>query len=142
MLVDANIFLYAVDDQSPFHERAGRWLTDALNGPRRVAIPWQSSAAFVRIITNPRASESPLTPAEAWHHVQSWLDAPASWVPVPGRGFGEILRDLVIRLDLRAGLVSDAVLAAMCIEHGLSIVSADSDFARFGELDWINPVAA
>ena len=48
---------------------------------------------------------------------------------------------LTIDRDLRAGLVTDAVLAALCIEHGLDIVSADSDFARFTELTWINPVA-
>lgn len=50
-------------------------------------------------------------------------------------------RFLLVRLDLRAGLVSDAVLAAICIEHGLDIVSANSDFARFPEIGWINPVA-
>ena len=48
---------------------------------------------------------------------------------------------LTIDRDLRAGLVTDAVLAALCIEHGVDIVSADSDFARFSELTWINPVA-
>ena len=52
-----------------------------------------------------------------------------------------ILRDLVVRLDLRAGLVTDAILAAICIEHGLEIVSADSDFARFTEVKWTNPVS-
>jgi predicted nucleic acid-binding protein len=62
-------------------------------------------------------------------------------VPEPGRGHRDILHDLVTRLDLRAGHVTDAVLAAICIEHGLDIVSADSDFARFGDLTWINPVA-
>ena len=61
--------------------------------------------------------------------------------PISGRGHGPILKELITRLDLRAGLVSDAVLAAMCIEHGLDIVSADSDFARFPEITWINPVA-
>ncbi len=97
--------------------------------------------AFLRIATNPRATANPLTPAEAWEHIDGWLDAPASWIPEPGRGHRAILRDLMTRLDLRAGLVTDAVLAAICIEHGLEIVSADSDFARFTELDWINPVA-
>lgn len=61
--------------------------------------------------------------------------------PATGAGHHEILRELTIDRDLRAGLVTDAVLAALCIEHGLDIVSADSDFARFRELTWVNPVA-
>ena len=40
-----------------------------------------------------------------------------------------------------AGLVPDAMLAALCIEHGLTMVSADSDFARFTDVTWFNPVA-
>jgi toxin-antitoxin system PIN domain toxin len=142
VLVDANILLYSVDTTTPFHERADGWLTDALNGSRRVGLPWMSLTAFLRISTNPRATQRPLTPAEAWDHIEGWLDAPASWIPEPGRGHRQILRDLVTRLDLRAQLVSDAVLAAICLEHGLEIVSADSDFARFTELTWINPVAS
>lgn len=141
MLIDANILLYSIDAASPFHERARGWLTDALNGPRRVGIPWISLWAFVRIATNARAGEHPLTPAQAWNCVQRWQLAPATWTPQPGQGHGTILKDLIVRLDLRAGLVSDAILAAICIEHGLDIVSADSDFARFPEITWINPVA-
>lgn len=142
MLIDANILLYSVDTTSPFHKRADAWLTDALNGARRVAIPWISLQAFVRIGTNPRATQHPLSPGEAFEHVEGWLDAPTVWVPEPGRGHREIFRDLLVRLDLRGGLVTDAVLAALCIEHGLDIVSADSDFARFTDLRRINPVAA
>ena len=40
-----------------------------------------------------------------------------------------------------ACFTTDAVLAALCIEHGSGIVSADSDFARFGEIRWTNPIA-
>jgi toxin-antitoxin system PIN domain toxin len=141
VLVDANVLLYSVDTGSPFHARADAWLTEALNGTRRVGIPWMSMSAFLRIATNPRATRNPLTPAAAWEHLDGWLDAPAAWVPEPGRGHRAILRELVIRLDLRAGLVTDAVLAAICIEYGLEIVSADSDFARFTDITWINPIA-
>lgn len=141
MLVDANILLYSVDEESPFHQPARDWLEEALNGAQRVGIPWPSLWAFARIVTNPRAVTAPLTPAEAWEHVGDWLDAPAAWVPAPGRGHRELLGRLLIAHDLRAGLVSDAALAALCLEHGLTMVSADSDFARFAGLSWFNPVS-
>ncbi|HUF84618.1 MAG TPA: type II toxin-antitoxin system VapC family toxin [Acidimicrobiia bacterium] len=141
MLVDANILLYAVDTESPFHDEARDWLEAALNGSRRVAIPWVSTSAFLRIATNPRAMREPLAPADALTIVESWLDADPVWSPAPGRGHREILRRLLVELDLRGPLVADASLAALCIEHGLAIVSADSDFARFTDIEWINPVA-
>lgn len=141
MLVDANILLYAVDETSPFHERARDWMEETLNGSRRVGLPWASLTAFLRIVTNPRALADPLAPAAAWALVDAWLDAPTVWVPTPGRGHREILGRLVGDLDLRANLIPDAVLAALCIEHGLEMVSADTDFARFTELTWHNPIA-
>lgn len=141
MLVDANILLYSVDSESAQHGQAAEWLTSALNGSRQVGLPWPSLYAFVRIATNPRATQEPLSAIEAWAQVEDWLAAPAAWIPQPGRGHRAILGRLVRELDLRAGLLTDGVLAAICIEHGLSVVSADSDFARFTELEWVNPMA-
>jgi uncharacterized protein len=140
VLVDANVLLYAVDETSPFHQAARSWLEDALNGERRVGIPWSSATAFVRIATHPRALRSPLSPSEAWAFVDDWLDAATTWIPAPGRSHRSIFGRLVRELDLRGNLVSDAALAALCIEHGLTMVSADSDFARFGAINWVNPV--
>ena len=141
MLVDANVLLYAVDRDSPFHDRARGWLETALNGTRRIGIPWSSSTAFVRIATNPRALRDPLPPGIAWEVVEAWLDAPAAWIPAPGDAHREIFGRLVRDLDLRGNLVADAAVAALCIEHGLDVVSADTDFARFTEIDWVNPIA-
>jgi uncharacterized protein len=141
LLIDANILLYAVDETSPSHDRARTWLEGVLNGPRRVGIPWASMTAFLRIATNPRALTEPLAPADAWSFVDAWLDAPTVWTPAPGRGHRNILGRLVRDLDLRANLIPDAVLAALCIEHGLEMISADSDFARFSEITWRNPLA-
>jgi hypothetical protein len=100
-----------------------------------------SITAFLRIATNGRALREPLTSAQAWEIVETWLEAPSVWVPAPGPGHREILGRLVRSLDLRANLISDAVLAALCVEHGLQMISADTDFARFTGISWHNPVA-
>lgn len=98
------------------------------------------SPAFVRIVTNPRALHDPLMTSQAWMLVEGWLDAPAAWVPAPGPGYREILGHLLEEHDVRGNLVADAALVALCIEHGLEMVSTDSDFARFPEVSWVNPL--
>jgi uncharacterized protein len=142
MLVDANLLLFAVDESSPFHAAARDWLTQRLNGSRRVGLPWQSLVSFLRIATHPRASDRPLTPRQAWGHVADWLACEVAWVPEPGDGYADILGRLLARYDVRGNLVPDAQLAALAVEHGLAVCSADTDFARFTEVRWENPLGA
>jgi toxin-antitoxin system PIN domain toxin len=141
MLVDANILLYAVDETSASHDAAANWLFDQLNGVRRVGLPWQSLIAFLRISTHPRAVEHPLSPSKAWGFVEAWLAAEAAWIPLPTERHRDVLGALITAYSLRGNLVSDAEMAALAIEHGLTIVSADTDFARFSEIRWEDPVA-
>ena len=141
MLLDANLLLFAVDQASPFHQAASAWLTGVLNGPRRVAIPWPCLGAFVRISTHPRAAEHPLTPHDAWRHVERWLACDPVWIPNPTERLAEIVGGFLEAHQLRGNLVSDAHLAALAVEHGLVVCSADTDFARFREIRWVNPLA-
>jgi toxin-antitoxin system PIN domain toxin len=142
LIVDANILLYAVDSSSPQHDRARSWLEDALNGHGRVGLPWPSLTAFLRISTHPRVSADPLSRKDAWGFVEDWLAAGPAWIPVPTDRHAEVLGRLLGDGDLRGNLVADADLAALAIEHGVGVCSADSDFARFTGLEWFNPVAA
>ena len=140
MLVDANILLFAVDSSSPFHASAQRWLTAQLSGPRRVGLPWESLIAFVRISTHPRAVARPLDTASAWAHVHDWLAAEPAWIPLPTDRHADVLGSLLNEYRITGSLVPDAHLAALAIEHGLTVCSADTDFARFREIQWENPI--
>jgi uncharacterized protein len=140
MLVDANLLIYAIDRQAARHEVATRWLAEQLNGPRRVGLPWQSITAFLRIVTHPRAYAKPLGPDAAWQQVLDWLAAPVAWIPEPGPEHGRILGQLITGYGIRGNLIPDASLAALAIEHGLTLYSHDTDFARFRELRWENPL--
>lgn len=142
MLLDANVLLYAVDETSDHFDAASAWLVAALNGARRVALPWQTIGAFVRIGTHPRIVDSPLTAVEAWNHVSAWLAADPVWIPPATERTASIYGELSARHGVTGNLVPDAMLAALAVEHGLTVVSADSDFARFPEVAWTNPLAA
>lgn len=141
MLVDVNILLYAVNEAASEHERAAAWLDAALNGNRRLGLPWESLTAFVRLSTNARAVTLPLQPGDAWSLVEAWLAAPAAWVPLPTDRHAAVLGDLVRRYRAAGKLVPDAHLAALAIEHGAEVISTDTDFARFTEIRWRNPLA-
>jgi len=141
VIVDANLLIYAVDSEAASHARARRWLEDQLNGSARVGLPWQSLTAFLRIVTHPRALDRPLRSNEAWGHVDRWLRAPTAWVPVATDRHATVLGALIERHGVAGNLVMDAHLAALAIEHGLAVASADTDFARFSEVRWVNPAA-
>lgn len=106
MLVDANVLLYAVHNRADRHQQASAWLTEQLNGPRRIGLPWQSIKAFLRISTHPRAFERPLDPPTAWERVTDWLAAPVAWVPQPGPEYGRILGDLIATYTTKSGAIS------------------------------------
>lgn len=141
MLLDANVLIYAVDRRAEAHERAASWLSEQLNGPRRVGLPWQSLSAFLRIATHPRASRRPLDARTAWRQVDAWLSTPVAWIPQPGPDYISILGELITQHDVRGNLIPDATLAALAIENGVALISADTDFARFKDLRWENPLA-
>lgn len=140
MIVDANLLLYAEDESSPFHSRARSWLEQVLNGATRVGLPWPSLLAFARIRTHPGIYRSPLTGPEAWSRVHDWLAAPAAWVPHPSDRHAAILEALIGRYQLSGNALPDAHLAALAIEHGMAVCSCDTDFARFDQVAWINPL--
>jgi hypothetical protein len=139
-LADANLLLYAVDESSPHHEAARAWVEDALSGSETVAFAWAVLLAFVRLRTNPRVFASPLDLDEALGLVDSWLAQPCATVVHPTDRHSALLRELLGPLGTAGNLTTDAHLAALAIEHGAELYSADADFSRFPRLPWVNPL--
>jgi uncharacterized protein len=142
ILVDANILIYACNAEADQHAASREWLDARLNGAAAVALPWASMLAFLRIATNPRAFRAPLNMAIAWEQVLSWLSADTVWTPEPTERHAAVLGPLLALPGMYGNLVPDAHLAALAIEHGLTLCSTDGDFARFPGLAWQNPLVA
>lgn len=141
ILVDANLLLYAYHPRAQQHEASRAWLESALSGPDPVRFAWLTLWAFLRIATNQRAFERPLTIAEAEAVVTSWLVQPAAAILEPGERHWDILREVTRAGQTTGPLVMDAALAAIALEHGATLCTTDRDFSRFAGLKWTNPLA-
>jgi toxin-antitoxin system PIN domain toxin len=142
ILLDVNILVYASNSESDQHTHSREWLDAQLGGSARVGLPWASLLEFLRITTNPRAFRRPLTMTAAWQQVESWFSAEVVWIPEPTERHAEVIGKLLALPGIVGNLVPDAHLAALAIEHGLTLCSTDGDFTRFPGLSWHNPLSS
>ena len=140
-LLDVNLLVYATFSAMPRHREAKRWLDRLLRGREQVAFPWETLCGFVRIASNPRVFSPCLPVAAAWRHASAWLDCPCAWIPAATPRHRDILAGLLTLPGLPHKLVADAHLAALALEHGLVLCSADEDVRHFPGLRFEDPLA-
>ncbi|MCI0536795.1 MAG: type II toxin-antitoxin system VapC family toxin [Verrucomicrobiales bacterium] len=141
ILVDANLLLYAEDSLAEHHEAARSWWDAQLSGAGPVCLCWPVLKAFIRIGTNSRLQQRPLTLREGCERVQSWFDQPCVRLIQPTEHHWTLFQRMLKEGNAVGNLVSDAHLAALAVEHNCVLQSTDTDFARFGSLKWANPLA-
>lgn len=140
ILIDANLLIYAVNQDAPLHRSAKAWLERSLSGPETVGLTWNVLLAFLRLTTRAGVFRIPLPVAAAFDVVQAWVGEPSAVVLEPGPRHLRLLRDLVVPIGTGGNLTSDAYLAAIAIEHGAELCTTDGDFSRFPRLRWRNPL--
>jgi len=140
ILVDANLLIYAVNADSSQHRLARRWLENTLSGGSDVGFPWVVLLAFIRVTTHHGILPNPLSCGQALAYVDEWLERPLSTVIHPGRGHWALFQRLLQATGTRGNLTTDAHIAALALENGAALHSADYDFRRFPGLHHVNPL--
>jgi toxin-antitoxin system PIN domain toxin len=140
IVLDANLFIYAYNSSSVHHAKGRAWLEATLSDTEVVGIPWQAVSAFLRVMTNPRLPADRFTVEQATHIVDLWLAHPIVRVLTPGERYWPLFRRMVVQGQAAGPLVTDAEIAALTIEYGGVLYTADRDFARFPGLRWVNPL--
>ncbi|MGH9188989.1 MAG: TA system VapC family ribonuclease toxin [Acidimicrobiales bacterium] len=139
ILVDANLLLWAHHRQFDQHDKARSWWASTLSATTVVAIPWPTVLAFVRISTHPRALARPLDVTVAYSVVEGWLARRNVTTPTPTERHRDLYGGMLRGGHATGNHASDAHLAALAVEWGLALVSADRDFARYPGLRWHDP---
>ena len=140
IVLDANILLYAYDSSSSLHVLARSWVERIFSEGEPLGLPWQTVAAFLRVVTNPKLRGDRFTVEEATAIVDQWLAQPNVRLLVPGDRHWSILRPTMLDGQVRGPLITDAQLAALTVEYGGVLQTTDRDFARFAGLRWMNPL--
>lgn len=140
ILLDANLLLYIKIQNYPQHEASKTWFEQQVADSVRIGLPWHSLLAFLRVGTNPKVYPSPLSIEDAWMQINEWLSLQNIWIPSPTDRHQNVLGDLLKKSQASANLIPDAHLAALAIEHGLEVCTTDTDFAKFPNCKWKNPL--
>lgn len=142
IVVDANLLIYAHDATDLRHPVVGPWFERLMSGADDVGLSLLAILAFIRISTDHRVFEQAPTPAAAIAIVEAWLARPNVRLLEPTRRHWATLTDLAVRGQARGPQLMDAHLAALTIEHGAVLATADRGFARYPGLRTVDPTAA
>lgn len=142
IIPDVNLLLYAVIDAFPQHEKARQWWESVVNSDELIGLADPAVFGFLRISTNPRLIKPPLSADEAARHVEIWLELPNVRWAQPGPGHHARSFAYLRAAGTAGNLTTDAQLAAIASDNNATMCSNDSDFGRFDDIRWHNPLTA
>ena len=137
---DVNVLVYAVDENSPLNARIRPWWESLLSSDEPIGFSWNVLLGFVRLSTRTPVFANPLQTDVALDLVDRWLAQPNAVVLEPTERHSALLRTLLQPIGTAGNLTTDAHLAALAIEYGGEVCSADNDFRRFRGVRWMNPL--
>jgi len=138
---DINLLLYAFIDSFDQHRAARRWWLEAMNSDREIGLPSPTLFGFLRISTSRRVLVEPLTIGAALDYVRAWLARPNTRFLIPGPRHLDVAFGLLTSVGIAANLTTDVQIAAYAVENRAEVHSSDTDFGRFPDLAWVNPLA-
>jgi toxin-antitoxin system PIN domain toxin len=140
IVCDANLLIYSYNTGSARHAKARAWLEEIFSGTEVVGLPWQAATAFLRVMTNKKLPGECFSLMQAAQIVDLWLARTNVRMLIPGDHYWPLFRRMLIEGQAPGALVSDAEIAALTLEYGGVLYTADRDFARFPGLRWKNPL--
>jgi uncharacterized protein len=138
-LLDANLLLYADNEDAELHESARAWLERALGEAETLIVPWISMLAYLRISTHSSIHATPNSVETAVGFLRTVLAAPNVISGEPDSRHPDRLDDLLRPLGRGGNLIKDAHLAAIALQYDATVVSFDNDFSRFPGVRWERP---
>lgn len=139
--LDANILVYSVREDSPWHCHALNAVRRLAEGTAEWAIPWPCIHEFLAIVTHPRIYQPPMPIRDALLQIEYWMESPGLRLLSETPGYWNHLRQAAQHSRVSGPVIHDARVAALCRSAGVTeLWTADRDFSRFPGLVTRNPL--
>jgi toxin-antitoxin system PIN domain toxin len=139
-LLDVNVLLYAFRADVPEHPATSAWLEAMLARKESFMVPQLVQVGFVRIATNAVFLRESAKPDEIWRFLRELCAQPGCTEHLTTPSLRARWQQLCTDHNLRANQIVDAWLAAVALQHGLTLVSHDEDFRDFHSLKVLDPI--
>jgi toxin-antitoxin system PIN domain toxin len=131
ILTDVNLLVYAHREEMELHAQSRQWLENLLAVGEPFGMANIVLSGFIRIVTHHKIFSPPSTMDQALEFAAAVRNR-TDCVPIhPGDRHWRLFQEFCVLPGVKAGLVTDAYLAALAVEHGCEFATADGDFARF-----------
>lgn len=138
--VDVNVLVSAHRPESPDHAGFRAWLDEARTADEPLGLGDLVLSGFLRVVTHPRVFKTPTPLDVAVEFVAALRSTPNVVRMLPGDRHFNIFLRLCRDIGARGNDVPDLYLAALAIETGSTLWSADRSFARVPDLHWRHPL--
>jgi toxin-antitoxin system PIN domain toxin len=139
-LLDVNVLIAAHRFGSPRHKEYARFVASLATSAGHYSIPAVVRSGFLRIVTNRRIFPVPTPLDSAFEFLDSLLERENHTEMEPGERHWSLFAALCRKIEAKGNDIPDAYLAALAMEHGTELISADRGFARFPGLKWRHPL--
>jgi toxin-antitoxin system PIN domain toxin len=142
LLVDTNLLVYAVYEESPHHQ-AARAFVEKHRRSGGFCVTWSILYEWLRVVTHPRVFSRPLDPSRAVAFIETLVDDPKVDVLLETDRHPRFMVEVLSSAPpLRGNMYHDAHIAALMREHGVgTIATADRHFRVFPFLTVVDPTA-
>lgn len=141
MVLDVNVLIYAHHEAAEHYDVYRSWLDDAVNGDEPIGLPLVTSLGFVRIMTNGKVVDPPLTTDQAVDVIRVVRGAEPVEDIHPSDGHWERIRAAARDAQMSGPALTDVHLAVLTMECGGTLVTHDRGFRRFTGLRLFDPLA-
>ena len=123
--IDTNVLIYALNEESSFHDQARKLLASVAENTYFGIVCWQNLTEFYAIVTDKRRFPRPLLPSEAMVEIKKLFEMGIEVIGANQRA--RAIWSGILKVVMPKGQqVHDTFLAATFLSHGVDILVTEN----------------